>query len=225
MFIWSIDVGHRNMGLAILEVPNNVGEMLILPVSKKKKKCDSENNNATNNVHHPAWENVVIKKLDTVSAWSDKKVTNVNKRPLYEICCQVHKLLRFLLNEKFSHLQPGLVMIEQQPTRGVKNRVLQFFIHGFFLGKEIAGVQQVNSRLKMSDLVLKPASFASCFSHCPGAENAKNFNYRERKQAAVQAAQCWHSFLKTECSAPSKPDESDALLQTLAVLAQAWETK
>jgi len=209
MIIWSIDVGHRNMGLAILEVPDVNYNPKSKPAGKKEGVTPCV-----------AWENVVIKKLETLSAWSDKKVANVNKRPLHEICCQVYKLLHFLMHEKFPDLHPGLVLIEQQPTRGVKNRVLQFFIHGFFLGKGIPNVRQVSSKLKMSELVLKPPSFAPCFAQCPVAEDAKGFNYRQRKQAAVQGAQCWHSFLKSECAAPNKPDEADALLQALADLSQ-----
>lgn len=209
MIIWSIDVGHRNMGLAILEVPDVNYNPKSKPAGKKEGVTPCV-----------AWESVVIKKLETLSAWSDKKVANVNKRPLHEICCQVYKLLHFLMHEKFPDLHPGLVLIEQQPTRGVKNRVLQFFIHGFFLGKGIPNVRQVSSKLKMSELVLKPPSFAPCFAQCPVAEDAKGFNYRQRKQAAVQGALCWHSFLKSECAAPNKPDEADALLQALADLSQ-----
>lgn len=145
MIIWSIDVGHRNMGLAILEVPDVNYNPKSKPAGKKEGVTPCV-----------AWESVVIKKLETLSAWSDKKVANVNKRPLHEICCQVYKLLHFLMHEKFPDLHPGLVLIEQQPTRGVKNRVLQFFIHGFFLGKGIPNVRQVSSKLKMSELVLKP---------------------------------------------------------------------
>lgn len=233
MYIWSIDVGHRNMGLAVLEIPDDAMPGLLAALAKKGPRRSAGGEQAParkkRRVNDPAaaahafvlgWKDVRICLRETVSAWPEE-VRSVNRRSVQEICHRVGDLLEDLVARRHAGTPPRAVLVEQQPVRAQKNRALECYIEGFFRGRGVPLVAQVSSKLKMTELVLRQASFHPGFAECPTPEQAETFTYAQRKRAAVAAAACWCTFLgyTSACASEHGPDDGDALLQALAILA------
>jgi len=232
MYIWSIDVGHRHMGLAVLEIPETGLPGLRAALAKKGLKTRARGGPSPRKKKRPdtaaaaqtvAWEDVRICVRETVSAWPEE-TRSVNRRSVQEICHRVGDLLDDLVGRRHADTPPGAVLVEQQPVRAQKNRALECFIEGFFRGRGVALVAQVSSKLKMTGLVLRQPSFHPGFAGCPTPEQAETFTYPQRKRAAVTAAACWCAFLGFACRADHGPDDGDALLQALAILATFVES-
>ena len=211
MYIWSIDVGHVRIGLAILEVADcHLGNIKRYIQHRKKR----------NHIDKMKWENVKIVSMQTFSAW-DTDVSKPNKKTISETCIVVARCLLKRLHE--SAHKPTAIFIERQIKRFrdygfSKNASIQFFIQGFL--SACPGVQlvyDVPATMKMTRhaLYTEPAAI---FADCPTVEEAKKFTKYQRKRAAVRASKCWCAFLTYSGGITSSADDADALLQSIAIL-------
>jgi len=218
--VWSIDVGHRNMGLAILDVSEEILKALeyrshpVGPPPDKSKML---------------WKDVSVVYRGTHDAWGGKTA----KFTLLEINHNMHLMIDTLVFTALSLVSsPRFVLIEDQPLmkyKGKTNVSIQWFMHGVFAA---FGIQSavVSPKLKMSRHVLKQADFDPIFSESETFENAKKYTYNERKSVSLRVAQRWHQYLGNSTTllrqlsshfrGITRADDSDALLQLVGLFGQ-----
>lgn len=221
-YIWSIDVGHRNLGLAILEVSNDISKALDYHFDDMGTCPDKTK---------LLWRDVKVVYKGTHDAWNGK---STHGRPtLSEINTQLGVMIDTLTFTAVAlNMGPSRIIIEDQPLlkyKGKTNVAIQWFIQGMMTAWGFRA-SVVSPKLKISKHTLKTKEFHDIFANCDTLEAARQYTYYQRKTAATNVAKLWSDFLgpstydlrrlSSTFRGANRPDSCDALLQLLGLFGQ-----